>query len=329
LIVGPEWNDKIPAGIRGVFRCPTRLGYVLPRVYLSNDAADREAVQPLLNQIMAYPLTHFDGNMKTTDWKKVRWLPPLGKNGGRENRFVKTETFFESLSEVLEILPPLAGEEPLYACLNELLAAAAADPQLMTLMVETIRATEDEIAATMFDFQNLGVRLPHHWTTVNNGAAFGSDYLTRTAVARSNIFVNRNHETKYFYQDLDAAGERLDGAKSYRVTFPAGSLPPTSGFWSLTLYNENHALHENEVGRYSVGTKSRDLRLNADGSLTIVVQATAPSADEQTNWLPAPTGKFSLYIRAYGPKAEVLSGAWTPPPVTALAAVDATVVGGE
>jgi len=319
LVVGPEWNGVIPAGIRGVFRCPTRLGYVLPRVYLADDAADRLAVQPLLNQIMAYPLSRYDGNMQITDWKKIRWLPQLAAKGGRVNRFVKPETFFESLAEALEIVPPLPGEEPFYACLTELLAAAKRDPQLMNLLVETARATEDEVVAPMFDFRNVGIRLPHHWTTVNNGAAFGTDYLTRTAVARSNIFVNRNHETKYFYQDLDAAGERLDGTKTYQITFPAGSLPPTSGFWSLTLYDENHTLNENEAGRYSVGTKSGDLRTNDDGSLTITVQAEAPSAFERANWLPSPAGKFSLYIRAYGPKAEILTGAWTPPPVTAFA----------
>ena len=39
--------------------------------------------------------------------------------------------------------------------------------------------------------------------TITNGAAFGTDYFTRTAVAKSNIFVNTPNETKYFYQDLD------------------------------------------------------------------------------------------------------------------------------
>ena len=38
-----------------------------------------------------------------------------------------------------------------------------------------------------------------------NEAAFGTDYFTRTAVAKSNILVNSPNETKYFYQDLDAA----------------------------------------------------------------------------------------------------------------------------
>jgi hypothetical protein len=50
-----------------------------------------------------------------------------------------------------------------------------------------------------------------------------------------------------------------------------------------------------------------------DGSLTITVQADAP--DEAQRLLPAPKGDFSLYARAYWPKAPVLDGSWTPPAV--------------
>lgn len=72
-------------------------------------------------------------------------------------------------------------------------------------------------------------------TTQNNGAEFGTDYFTRSAVAKSNIFINRPNETKYFYHDLDSGGERLHGKSTYTVTFPKGKLPPVKGFWSLTL----------------------------------------------------------------------------------------------
>ena len=32
-------------------------------------------------------------------------------------------------------------------------------------------------------------------------------------------------------------------------------------------------------------------------------------------WLPAPKGDFSLYVRAYWPKADIMEGSWTPPAV--------------
>lgn len=36
---------------------------------------------------------------------------------------------------------------------------------------------------------------------------------------------------------------------------------------------------------------------------------------QRANWLPAPKGDFSLYVRAYWPKSAVMDGLWTPPAV--------------
>ena len=101
------------------------------------------------------------------------------------------------------------------------------------------------------------------------------------------------------------------------MTFAKGQLPPVKGFWSLTLYNQHHFFAPNAIGRYSLGTKNKDLQTSADGSLTIHVSASAPAdAAARANWLPAPKGKeFSLYIRAYWPEAAITDGAWTPPAV--------------
>jgi len=40
--------------------------------------------------------------------------------------------------------------------------------------------------------------------------------------------------------------------------------------------------------------------------------------DKQVNWLPASLGGFELFIRAYGPKSEVLNKSWGPPPVVRI-----------
>jgi hypothetical protein len=135
-------------------------------------------------------------------------------------------------------------------------------------------------------------------------------------VAESKIFVNKPNETKYFYQDLDEAGGRLNGANRYTVTFAKGETSPVNGFWSLTLYNQHHFFEPNEIKRYSVGTKNKGPKYNADGSLTICVQAAPPPDEESANWLPAlKQGDFSLYVRAYWPKVAVIDGSWTPPAV--------------
>ncbi|MGA7243297.1 MAG: DUF1214 domain-containing protein [Terracidiphilus sp.] len=86
-----------------------------------------------------------------------------------------------------------------------------------------------------------------------------------------------------------------------------------NGFWSLTLYNEKHFFNANPLNRYSLGTKSKSMKPNPDGSLTLYVQNASPGPDKETNWLPAPKENFSLYIRAYWPKEEITEGHWTPP----------------
>jgi hypothetical protein len=88
------------------------------------------------------------------------------------------------------------------------------------------------------------------------------------------------------------------------------------GFWSLTLYNKHHLFEPNTLNRFGVGTKNKDLKLGDDGSLTLYVQHASPGPDKESNWLPAPSDEFSLYIRAYWPDAAITEGSWTPPSVT-------------
>jgi hypothetical protein len=69
----------------------------------------------------------------------------------------------------------------------------------------------------------------------------------------------------------------------------------------------------NPINRYCVSNRS-GLVPNADGSVDIYLQNAAPAGHE-ANWLPAPTGKFRLWLRAYMPGAVILDGTYTVPPV--------------
>jgi hypothetical protein len=69
----------------------------------------------------------------------------------------------------------------------------------------------------------------------------------------------------------------------------------------------------NPIDRYSVGSRS-GLVPNADGSIAIYLQRTAPAGHE-ANWLPAPAGNFKLMLRAYAPGRAVLDGEYHVPPV--------------
>ena len=132
------------------------------------------------------------------------------------------------------------------------------------------------------------------------------------------MFDNKPNETQYFYTDDDSTGASLDGRNSYEVTFASGQEPPVNGFWSLTLYNEHHFSNPNDLKHYSLGTKNKNLKRNADGSLTLHAGARSPGKDKESNWLPAPNGYFSLYIRAYWGKQAILDGSWQPPKIVKM-----------
>ena len=126
---------------------------------------------------------------------------------------------------------------------------------------------------------------------------------------------NTPNETKYIYRDYDSEGLVLTGKNNYTITFPKGQLPPVKGFWSLTLYNEGHFFNPNPLNRYSLGTKNKTLQKNSDGSLTLYAGAKSPGKDKESNWLPAPDGLFSLYLRTYEPEKAILEASWMPPNV--------------
>lgn len=311
MVAGPNWKGAIPKGITKVIHAPTDLIGMAPRIFMDDTAQDRKAIQPLLNKIMIYPLSRYTGKARTIDWSKVPKFPAPADQGEGETKWVDPNTFFDELPDVLRDVPPLPGEEALYAQMKAVLLAADKDPAIKSQLKEVAQDAEKSLVGPLFEFRNNGIPVGNGWTTAPNGGRFGFDYVTRTAVARSNMFVNRPEETRYFYLDVDGKGERLNGANHYTVTYKI--LPLVNGFWSLTVYNEHHLFEPNRLNRYSLGTKNKNLKYNTDGSLTLYVQSESPGADKESNWIPAPKGDFSLYQRTYWPKPEVVEGKWIPP----------------
>jgi hypothetical protein len=319
LLVGPNWNGTAPAGINAVFRSSTDLAAIFPRVFQNDTPEHKAAIQNVLKQIMVYPLTEFDGQMKTKDWSKVPSFPAPTGAGSGETQWVVPERFFDQLPEVLQTVPPLPGEEAMYGTFKSVLDAAAKEPQIKAALTQTAIAAEEELIKPLFDFHNNGRPVGIGWTSPPNGARWGTDYLSRTATAKSNMYDNAPNETRYIYTDFDSESRRLSGANRYTVTFAAGQTPPVNGFWSLTVYNKEHFFEPNQLNRFSLGTKSKSMKQNADGSLTLYFQNKSPGADKETNWVPTPADEFSLYIRSYWPKEPIMNGSWTPPAVNRAA----------
>ncbi len=263
-----------------------------------------------------FPLSEFDGRLFRRDWSKLRAASAPSTGAWQAPGFAP-ERFVDQLAAVLADAPSQRGEEARHAQVLAVVGAARADPRIRQAMVEGARDAHERLARPLFHFRSHGQPLAHHWTTIPNAAGFGTDYFSRTAAARASPLAGACDETKHFHQDLELSGERLNSAHRYTLTFAKGAAPPVNAFWSLSIYDEQHFFVANSIDRFSVG--ARDLRTAADGSLTLFVQSSMPTdPGQRPNWLPAPTGDFSLHLRAYWPKEAALDGTWTPPAVVRI-----------
>jgi hypothetical protein len=144
------------------------------------------------------------------------------------------------------------------------------------------------------------------WTTTLKCGSYSNGILLRAACAKDIPAANLPEEAVYWTATVDGAGRTLNGQHDYMLHFPPGGLPPNKAFWALTMGDSQRCMVDNPINRYSVGDRS-GLVPNADGSVDIYIQNAAPAGHE-SNWLPAPTGDFVLWLRAYQPGAAVLSG---------------------
>lgn len=315
LLAGPNWQGEVPDGVRQVIRSSTTIANAVPRVFMNSTPEDRAAIQPVLSEVIFYPLSDFDGTTKTTDWPELPTVPAPPSDGAGETKWVVPERFFDEFGSVLDQVAPLPGEEGLYAQFRGLLDSASRDPAIAQILTDTAVATEGEVIKQFFPWAHNGRPAGNGWNRSVNNAQYGLDYFNRTATAKSNMFENRPPETQYFYTDNDSTGARLSGNHTYRVTFPPGQEPPVRGFWSMTLYNDEHLFHPNDLERFSLGTKNENLARNPDGSLTLYAGDRSPGPEFESNWLPAPSGPFSLYLRAYWGAQPILDGTWQPPAI--------------
>ena len=153
------------------------------------------------------------------------------------------------------------------------------------------------------------------WAAMYGLGAPGNGMFMRAACALAFPGpVNAPQEAFYWKTNVDGAKRVLSGEHNYVMRFPPGGLPPNNAFWSLTMGDAANRFVENPINRYSVGDRT-GLVPNADGSVDVYIRRTAPAGAE-SNWLPAPPGKFILWLRVYLPGAEITDGKYIVPPVT-------------
>ena len=75
MMVGPTGKARCRRASRRWCGPPPPSVFAVPRIFMDDTAEDRTAIQPLLSQVVFYPLSQFDGKMKTKDWSKLPHFP--------------------------------------------------------------------------------------------------------------------------------------------------------------------------------------------------------------------------------------------------------------
>lgn len=149
---------------------------------------------------------------------------------------------------------------------------------------------------------------------------YGEDYHLRAITAWYGIYAMSSSEVIYFNANTDTNGNPFNSDEhNYVLTLSTEKIPQANYFWSITIYDEDRFLVENEIERYSLGDRSESLSYSDDGSLSIYIQPTRPEDSKMSNWLPSPgNGRFFINVRIYGPSAETLTGEYRLPGIQAI-----------
>jgi hypothetical protein len=311
--VGPGWHGTTPKGVVRI-DVPTADAWLLGRTQVKGPA-DLIAAVDVQAQ---YTLTALPGHGSGTTAGPSTFACPAPALPSPTSL-----GFLADLEKDMAADPPAAADGPVILAM----AAAGIGPG------QTPGATGSSSAAEYLQALGLGASLVASaagtgsttiWTGYSRGAvvgAYGTDYLERAFWAET-LGAQVPAQAVYFGADIAQSGTTttpLSGTGSYEIRFPADHLPPhgSDGFWSITLYNAAGSLVANPIGRYSIGDDTPGLVRDSDGSLIIVVSASRP-AEKDVNWLPAPTGAFSLVLRVYDPAPPVLDGSWSPPVIQTI-----------
>jgi hypothetical protein len=160
-------------------------------------------------------------------------------------------------------------------------------------------------------------RTVNGWSSIRKAGQPGNGLLMRAAMQKALPVVNVFEEAAYWTASVDSAGRKLNGEHIYRLHFPSGQLPPNDAFWSLTATDTVGYIVRHPSGRSSVDDHS-GLVTNPDGSVDILLQPREPN-DPAQNWLPTPTGRFKLMLRAYLPGTAIVDGSYQLPPIVEVA----------
>jgi hypothetical protein len=318
LITGPGFHGRAPRGMRRI-RSPYARSWIVGRTLVSG-TGDLAAAHQVQNGYALIPLAGYRRH-------GLAWRAPRPHRIVRRPRTVSEPTglaFFDALGTALAHNRPPARDAAVLRELRTVGVGVGLHPSHEHLSATTLAALKAAVSGGPAYVARLKTALALRSIAATHGwfvppadiGAYGTDYTLRAVVALQGLAANRPAEAVYDIGVTDSSLNFLNAGHAYVVHFAAGALPPVRYFWSLTAYDQNFYLVANPLNRFELGDRSPGLQRNADGSLDIYLQPTAPAA-HRGNWLPTPvTGNFEVTLRLYGPRASVLDGTYKLAPIT-------------
>ena len=117
--------------------------------------------------------------------------------------------------------------------------------------------------------------------------------------------------SQYAMAERDAAGQYLDGGKTYRLHLPPHI--PAKDFWSILVYDpQTRSMLQTDQRFPSVSSQKPDIVINPDTSADIYFGPEAPDGHE-ANWIQTISGKgWFAFLRLYGPLEPWFDKTWRP-----------------
>lgn len=323
-LVGPEAPDDVtlPSGAR-VIRSPTNLVWLIGRVVVGeDDAIQAQALQADITLALVQGTDHGHLPQAVSHWRGETEDTLAALMARPHDAATIAGNFFANLCRGLADAPPPPSDAGLAAWFasSKLVAGSFFDWALLDASLR------DGLQQGLLDAAALIIsgsrsRAARPWAAHFELGRYGTNYLTRALTAYKGLGALASDEAVYAMGDFDAERQPLQGSARYTLRFAPQDLPPVDAFWSVTLYDADRFLHANPLERYSLGDRTRGLKRDPDGGLTLVIGHQQPA--DVSNWLPAPEGGFYLILRMYCPRPEART--WRIPPLQRVH--DAAVTG--
>ncbi|MGY4628717.1 DUF1254 domain-containing protein [Bradyrhizobium sp. USDA 4486] len=316
-ITGPGWKGKLPAGVKE-YKSPTSIVWILGRIYCTGTAEDYAAVHAAQDECKLFPLSAY-GTSYTPPAAKVDSTIDMTTPVRDQVNRMDAVAYFSLLAQLMKRNPPGAADAPELAKFAKIGLVPGKDFDASKLDTDFAkRIPQVGFDRIMIQFKvNKAIRNTNGWAFDTETGVYGTDYLNRALVTAIGLGANRIQDACYPTSQKDIDGKDYVGSNKYVMRFPKGQLPPVGGFWSLTMYDEKYFFVPNPINRYSISAR-QNLKANPDGAVDLYIQKDSPGRDKESNWLPAPAGKFVLMLRMYWPNEKapsIINGSWSPPAV--------------